>query len=131
MTNTNQNAHLTENKEIVLNVFQEVINQRNVSHIDQVYIPDAIDHSAWPGQKPGTAGIIEAVKGLLELFSDLTVSVEDIIVEGDKVATRETWTGTKKSNGKNGSGTVMHIFWIKDGKVTEEWSQGWEWIDQF
>lgn len=126
----NQNSALTKNKEIILKLFQEVINQRNVSYFDQVYVPNAIDHNAWAGQAPGIAGIKEAVKGFLETFSDLKVTVEDVIAEGDKVATRETWTGTQKSTGKKGSGSVIHIFWIKDGKVTEEWSKGWEWADK-
>ncbi len=128
--NVNQNSTLTRNKEMILKLFQEVINQRNVSYFDQVYVPNAIDHSAWSGQGPGTAGIKEAVKGFLETFSDLNVTVEDVIVEGNKVVTRETWKGTQKSTGKAGSGSVIHIFWIQDGKVTEEWSKGWDWADK-
>ncbi len=126
----NQNSTVTKNKEIILKLFQEVINQRNVSYFDQVYVPNAIDHNAWAGQAPGIAGIKEAVKGFLETFSDLNVTVEDVIAEGDKVTTRETWQGTQKSTEKKDSGTVIHIFWIKDGKVTEEWSKGWEWADK-
>lgn len=115
---------------MILKLFQEVINQRNISYIDEVYVPDAIDHSAFPGQAPGIAGIKEAVKGFLEIFPDLKVTVEDIIAEGNKVASRETWKGTKKSTGKSVSGSVLHIFRIQDGKITEEWSKGWEWADQ-
>lgn len=114
---------------MILKLFQEVINQRNVSYFDQVYIPNAIDHSAWEGQAPGRAGIKEAVKGFLETFSDLKVTDIDIIAEGNKVATREIWEGTQKSAGKASSGSVIHIFWIQDGKVTEEWSKGWDWVD--
>ncbi len=79
----NQNSALTKNKEMILKLFQEVINQRNVSYFDQVYVPNAIDHSAFPGQAPGTAGIKEAIKGFLETLSDLKVTVEDVIAEGN------------------------------------------------
>jgi predicted SnoaL-like aldol condensation-catalyzing enzyme len=126
----NQTSALLENKEIILKLFHEVINLRNVSYFDQVYVPNAIDHSAWPGQAPGTAGIKQAVKEFLETFSELKVTVEDVIAEGNKVATRETWKGTHTSTGKAGSGSVIHIFWIQDGKVTEEWSRGWDWADK-
>ena len=127
----NQKATPAKNEELILKLYQEVINQRNLSYFDRAYVPNAIDHSAWEGQAPGTAGIKEAVKGMLETFSDIKVTVEDIIAEGDKVATREVWKGTKKTTGKSGSGSVMHIFWTKDGRVTEEWSTGWDWLDKF
>ena len=123
-------SSVTKNKEMVVKIFQEVINNRNISYIDEVYVTNVIDRSAFPGQAPGTVGLKEAVNGFYETFSDLKVTVEDVIAEGNKVATRETWKGTKKSNGKVGSGTVLHIFWIQEGKVTEEWSTGWDWIDK-
>ena len=126
----NQNR-TQKNKEIILKVFQEVINRQNLSFFDEVYLPNVVDHSAFPDQAPGLKGLKESIKGMFEIWTDLKVTVEDLIAEGDKVATRETWQGTHKPSGKVGKGSVIHIFLIQNGKVSEEWSQGWDWMEKF
>jgi len=62
------------------------------------------------------------------MFSSLEIKTEEIIAEGDMVATRETWKVTMASNGKTLTGETVHIFRIKDGLITDEWSKGWEWL---
>jgi predicted SnoaL-like aldol condensation-catalyzing enzyme len=54
--------------------------------------------------------------------------VEDIVAEGDMVSSRETWKLTRRSDQKQLSGETMHWFRVKDGKITDEWSKGWEWV---
>ena len=119
-----------ENKELILRLFREVFNQHAISAIDELYAPDVVDHSAFPGQAPGTEGIKFAIKGFFEIFSDLNVTVEDVIAQGDKLATRETWRGTQGPSGKAAVGSVMHIFRIRKGKITDEWSRGWDWLEK-
>lgn len=50
-----------------------------------------VDHSAGPGQPPGLAGIVFWMRGFHASLSDFTGSVEDTVVEGDKVAGRVAW----------------------------------------
>ena len=121
----------TKNKELVRNTFQQIINQQSTDYYEKVYAANVIDHSAWPGQAPGLTGLRKAVGDMLKDIPDLKVTIEDIFAEGDKVATRETWKGTKKSTGKTGTGNTIHIFLIRDNKITEEWSQGWDWLEKF
>lgn len=117
-----------KNKQLILELFQKVINEKNPSFIDDLYIPDVVDHSAFPGQALGTEGIKNAVQDFLETFTDLEATVEDVIAEDDKVVTRETWKGILKPSGKSVEGSVIHIFRIRDGKITDEWSRGWSWL---
>ena len=70
-----------------------------------------MDHSAWPGQAAGSAGTKQAV------------------AEGDHVATRETWRGTHAPTGQRGEGVVMHFFMLRNGKIVDEWSPGWDWLE--
>ena len=126
----NQKSATENNKRLILRLFQEVVNQRNPLVIDELYEPNVVDHSAFPDQAPGTEGIKNAVRGFLEIFPDLEVTVEDLIAEGDKVATRETWRGIHGPSGKAASGSVMHIFRVSEGRITEEWSQGWDWLEK-
>lgn len=117
-----------QNKQTVLRLFEEVFNKKSPSVIDELYDPKVVDHSAFEDQAPGVEGIKTAIAGFLEMFDALTISVEDVLAEGDKVVTREVWRGTHKPSGKNVEGTVIHIFRLRDGKITDEWSRGWDWL---
>lgn len=121
---------INRNKPIVSRLFDEVFNQRTLSVIDELYAPNVVDHSAFADQPPGIEGIISAIEGFLEIFDDLNITVEEIIAEGDKVVTREVWRGIHKPSGKAAEGTVIHIFRINEGKITDEWSRGWDWLDE-
>jgi len=125
-----QHSLLENNKRVILRLFQEVVNRRNPLAIDELYVPNVVDHSAFPGQAPGTEGIKNAVSDFLGTFADLEVTVEDITAEDDRVVTRETWRGTHGPTGKAATGNVIHIFRLREGKITEEWSQGWDWLEK-
>ncbi len=56
------------NKQIVLRVFTDIVNNRDLSAIDELYNPNMVDHSAFPGQAPGAEGIKNAVKSFLTPF---------------------------------------------------------------
>ena len=112
-------------------LFDEAVNQGHIELIEELYSPTFIDHSPGPGQLPGPAGIIEVVKRYRLAIPDLKVKVEDIVVSGDRVVTRETWCGThmKEIAGipatkKQFTATRMHIFRIEDGVIAEEWTAG-------
>jgi len=117
-----------ENKKIIERVFEELINQKKVENIEVYYIPDVVDHSAWPGQAPGREGLKQAVTDFHKSYRDLEVKVDEVIATGNKVVTRETWKGVNNTTSKPVTGTVMHIFQLDNGKVTDEWSEGWEWL---
>lgn len=117
------------NKQLVKKIFDELINKKNMAIFDQYFAKDVIDHSAWPGQAPGLEGLKSSVKGLFENYPDVQVNIRDMIAEGDFVVTRDEWTATEKNSGKKRSGWVIHILKIKEGIITEEWSKGWEWLN--
>ncbi len=125
---TDQSTVLEKNKNIVNRVFKELVNERNLSSIDELYVSGMVDHSPFEGDTPGIEGFRKSVKDFITMFPDLKVTVEDMIAEGDKVATRETWKGTHAITKKVVTGETMHIFRIADGKITDEWSKGWEWL---
>ena len=62
------------------------------------------------------------------MFSQIEIKQDEMIAEGDIVATRETWKVTMVSNNKTLTGETMHFFRIKDGLITDEWSKGWEFL---
>lgn len=119
-----------ENKAIIRHVIEEVINQGNLSIIDEVFAPTFIDRSS-PDQSPG----LEGVKGFVSLvragLAGLHVEINDLLAEGDKVVIRTTWRGTL--SGRAGAmspasrrvqRTMIQIFRLADGKIVEEWNEG-------
>jgi predicted SnoaL-like aldol condensation-catalyzing enzyme len=125
-----QNMALEQNKQLVQRLSKEVFNQRKTAVIDDIYAPDMVDHSAFPDQAPGAAGVKTAINGFFEIFSDFEVTVEDMVAQEDRLVTRETWRGTHRPSNKSALGTVIHIFRVRDGRITDEWSRGWDWLDE-
>ena len=68
------------------------------------------------------------IKGLRDVFSDIHVTVEDRIIDGDKVVARNTWTGTHRGaflgiepTGKQVSFNTIDIWRVEGGKFAEHW----------
>ena len=60
-------------------------------------------------------------------------TVEGLFLDADGeewVVRREVWRGTHTPSGQSATGTVMHFFRITDGKIVDEWSEGWGWIER-
>ena len=125
-----QKMTIDRNRQLIQRLFNDVFNHQTLSLVDELYAPNVVDHSAFPGQAPGSRGIKSAISGFFEIFDDLEVTVEDIVAEKDKVVTRERWRGTHGPSGMTAAGSVIHIFRIRDGRITDEWSRGWDWLDK-
>ena len=117
-----------KNKELIKFLYAELVNKRNYNLIDSFFAPNIFDHGALEGQQQGREGFKKAVAEFLGMFSQLEIKQEEIIAEGDIVATRDTWKVTMASNNKVLTGETMHFFRIKDGLITDEWSKGWEFL---
>ena len=123
----NTSSTATEkNKEIIRQVFSEMVVKQNYSLVDSFFATNIFEHSAPTAQ--GVEKFKKEVSEFLGMFSQVNIQVEDMLAEGDRVSTRETWKVIRKSDQKELSGAIMHWFLLKDGKITEEWSTGWDWL---
>jgi steroid delta-isomerase-like uncharacterized protein len=80
---------------------------------------------------PGVAGVEAATLDLRSAFPDLTVTVDEIVAEGDRVAIVWTVRGTHRgeflgieATGNPVSMSGMDIFRITDGRIAEIWTVG-------
>jgi predicted ester cyclase len=126
-----------QSKRFIRRAFEEIINKGNVAVIDELFATDFVDHSGDSDAPPGPARTKQAVIRYLAAFPDLHVTVEDVIFEGDKIVTRETWRGTHQGEfmgiaptGKSILWTRMHIFRIRGGQIVEEWVESSSVLDQ-
>ena len=109
----------------------EVWNQGKLDVVEQLVAPDCITHDpAAPGREiRGLDGIKDLVSMYRTAFPDTDFEINDLILEGNKVAARITASGTHKGalmgiapTGKRVSisGTVITHF--RDGKQIESWA---------
>jgi steroid delta-isomerase-like uncharacterized protein len=117
-----------ENKAIMRRYF-DVFDQGNIDLLDELLAPDYVNHTpATPDLPTGREG----VKGVVSMFRsgmpDLRVVVEDMIAEGDKVATRYTLVGTHEGElfgvpptGQRLSIKSMTVERVSEGRIREHW----------
>jgi len=119
-----------ENKAIVQRFFAEVINKRNAAVIDELFASNYTHHdAAAPTElQQSRDGYKQLILGFLAAFPDLTMKVENWIVEGDKVVALWSWRATHTGplgpippTGKKVLGMGIDIRRITNGKIVEGW----------
>jgi steroid delta-isomerase-like uncharacterized protein len=120
-----------ENKAIVRRFVDEVQSKGNIDVIDELCSPEFVNHSAPPGVPSNCEGVKQVTAMFRQAFPDSYFIVEDMVAEGDKVATRKTFHGTHQGEflgipptGQQVSIGLIDIVRIADGKVVEHWSMG-------
>ena len=118
-----------QNKEIIRKIFQEGMNERNISVAEKYISPEYINYGI-PGHQPGFEGFNAIIKQFTDAFPDMVITQDEIIGEGDTVATRGSWTGTNNGSfmgmpptGKKVTVQFMDFWKLKDGKCIENWVQ--------
>jgi steroid delta-isomerase-like uncharacterized protein len=120
---------IEQNKAVVRQFVEEVINQGNISLIDELLTSDFVEHEELP---PGMPAGREATKAMFTMmrsaFPDTKATIEHLIAEGNEVALHITWTGTHEGEfmdipptGKSVSINGVDIFGIAEGKIAEHW----------
>ena len=117
-----------DNKKMVRQFYDEVINKGNLRAIDKLLAENFVDHSLVPGLPHGVEGVKQSFTMLRKGFPDARVTIKDLIVEGDKVVTRATMHGTNKgefmgtpATGKKVTVEVIDVFRLSRGKAVEHW----------
>ena len=96
--------------------------------IDELVEPDAVIRTPLRIEAKGAQALKEVFARLRRIFPDLHISVEDLIAEGDKVAGRNSVTGTHLGEymgvpptGKSVAYDEIIIFRFVDGRIAETW----------
>jgi steroid delta-isomerase-like uncharacterized protein len=112
-------------------IWIEGLNRGDVSAADVAFAPDCVVHITGIAQPlRGVGPWKEVVAGLLRAFPDLHFTVEDQLVQGNRVAIR--WRATGRHTGPLGDapptgksvaldGLIMDR--MADGRVQERWEQ--------
>ena len=118
---------MSNNRELLERFYEEVMNRGNLSFIDEFCSPDYVEHDD-DALSPDREGLKQHVATIRQGFPDLHVTVEDILMDGDRVAARTRATGTHRGNfaglqptNKQVAIDGMDLVRVVDGKLAEHW----------
>ena len=106
----------------------EAVAAGRVEVFDELVSADAVDHS---GPKPvsGVDGFKLRTGAVHASFTEIAVTVEDVLVDEDRIAWRWRLTGTHSGpfagvapTGKHVAMSGMNIQRVENGRVVEHWS---------
>ena len=119
----------TRNKETVRRAFEEIWNKDNLEMIEEFYSVDFVQHFLpTSSETKGFGELRNHIRNHRQAFPDWAEEIEQIVAEGDLVATRFLSTGTNEGRfmgnlptGKKIHVNEMSIYRIADGKIAEQW----------
>src|SRR5690349_2228827 len=87
-----------EAKKNVVRQYMDALNNNDLPSLIALMTPDYDDHMTMPGVPTGREGAIFAHKMLESAFPDVHFTIEDLLVEGDRVVVMSTGRGTHKGD---------------------------------
>jgi predicted ester cyclase len=116
------------NKNVYRRMVEEVVNKGNFEVIPELFHEEYVDHASPPGTPPGIAGVEPIFRMFRTGFPDVKFTIDQMIGEGDYVATLVHGEGTHTGqfiafppSGKHAVWRSVGFFRIKDGKIIEHW----------
>jgi steroid delta-isomerase-like uncharacterized protein len=128
---------IDRNKAILMRHFNEVLNQGQLSVVDEIYTSDyALDapvrsdgSSQARGMTQGTEQLKQRVTLFRTAFPDIHFSMDEVIGEDDTVVVRYTYRGTHEGafagvepSGRSIAIQGILIAHLTNGKIQEAWS---------
>ena len=116
-----------ENKAVVRRFLEELVGRGNLALIDELLAPTfTVYHPAAPGPMD-REGFRQLLPAYRSGFPDLSLTVEDLMAEGDLVAARFRFSGTHHGefmgippSGKHFEATGIGWYLVVDGKIVED-----------
>jgi predicted ester cyclase len=108
-------------------LIDEVFNRGRMEVADELVAQDCVEHQQ-SGMGDGPEGVKRVATTLRNAFPDFTLSIEDLVVDGDRVWARQRGGGTNSGSffghpptGKSGFIEVFDVVRFANGKVIEHW----------
>lgn len=120
---------MSDHKAIAERMYREVIEGGNLDVIDEIVHEDLVEHEETPGMPTrGREAPRAFVKMFHDGFSDISVTIDEMVEEGDMLAVRSTFSGTHTGEfmgmaptGNRMEVAVFDMVRIQDGQAIEHW----------
>jgi len=115
---------MPQTEEVLAGIY-EAINTGNVALLEKFVAPDYVEHSeGFRGVEP----FQQQITAFRAAFPDLHVSIDDLLTDGDRFASRTTVTGTHTGDlmgmpatGQRISVEAVDIGRVENGQAKERW----------
>lgn len=108
--------------------FYEPFRTGDTNAYAEVLASDWVDVPLAPGQEQGPAGMAGQIAAFRHAMPDYAVTHEDVVVQGDKVAVRNTVSGTHQGafmgiqpTGRRIEMRTMDVHQVRDGRIVVTW----------
>jgi steroid delta-isomerase-like uncharacterized protein len=112
----------------MVHTFYEGMSTGETAFADELIAADYEDIPIMPGQSRGPEGYKGTVAFLRSVFPDLTMTIEDVIISGDRAAVRSTARGTHRGDflgipatGRTVEFAAFDFHHVADGKFRTSW----------
>lgn len=113
---------MTDNAEALRQVIERGFGGGDLSVADEFAGDNTIEHEYAAPDLPGGVDLLKAmISEARQHMPDLTMTVEDMVVDGDKVWARSVGRGTDASTGRAVTLTVFDLCRFADGRIVEHW----------
>ena len=113
---------MTNNAEALRQVIERGFGGGDLSVADEFAGDTTVEHEyAAPAVRSGVDLLKAMISEAREHMPDLTMTVEDMVVDGDKVWARSVGRGTDARTGQGVTLTVFDICRFADGRIVEHW----------
>jgi predicted ester cyclase len=121
--------HATTAELVVRRLIDEGFSQGRLELCDELIADDLVEHQDYgPRHAAGAAGVKAVIASLRRAFSDFRLEIEDMVVAGDTVWTRNIATGTHDgaymghaASGRRFRIYVFDVLRVVAGRVVEHW----------
>jgi steroid delta-isomerase-like uncharacterized protein len=115
-----------EPRELVRRLHAALLEARDPAVVDDFFAADFVSHNNPPGFPPGVEGVKRFFATFRDAFPDVSVQIDEIVADGDRVAVATTFTGTHEGElmgvaptGRRVSVTGIDIVRVTGGKIVE------------
>jgi predicted ester cyclase len=112
--------------ELVRRLHSELLSGRDPAVVDSFFASDFVSHNNPPGFPPGIEGVKRFFTMFRDAFPDVSVEIDQMVVEGDRVAVATTFTGTHEGElmgvaptGRRVSVTGIDMVRVSGGRIVE------------
>jgi len=111
--------------DVVLRLIRDVINNNDLSQIEELVHPDFFSHAAPPTRANGRTGVASTVRALHHTFAAFRLDPRDVIAADEKIVVRATASGrhqhAEPPSQVEWSAQQIHIFRVAEHQVLEHW----------
>ena len=116
-----------DHEQLYRRLMHDVFNQGNLEVADELVAPSFVEHQK-SGMGGGPQGVKHMASALRTAFPDFTLTIEDLVVDGDKVWARQRGGGTNTGSflgrpptGKTAYIEVFDVVRFANGQMVEHW----------